>query len=114
MVPNKLEITRHRNKVIENIIDQKHYKNVGGRKNVNELESYKDIVYGTIVFNITGLPRDRCESFRSIATIENGEILQSKLKKLAILKYKKRDEEVAVTLNKNIQACGKTMYETGI
>ena len=44
MIPNKLEITRQRNKIIENIIDQKHYKNVGGRKNVNELESYKDIV----------------------------------------------------------------------
>ena len=90
IVPNKLEITRHRNKIIENIIDQKHYRNVGGRENVNELEGYKDIVYGTIVFNITGLPRSRCKSFRSIAIIENGEILQSKLEKFAILKYKKK------------------------
>ena len=36
------------------------------------------------------------------------------MEKFAILKYKKKDEEVAVTLNKHIQTCGKTMYETGI
>ena len=78
--------------MIEKIIDQKHYQNVGGRRNLNELESYSDIVYGTVVFNITGLPRSRCESFRSIAKIEDGEILQSKLEKLAILRYKKKDE----------------------
>ena len=69
---------------------------------------------GTIVFNITGLPRSRCENFRSVATIENGELLQSKLEKFAILKYKKKDEEIAVTLNKHMQTCGKIMYETGI
>ena len=64
--------------------------------------------------NITGLPRSRCETFRSIATIENGELLQSKLEKFAILRYMKEDEVVAVTLNKNIQTCGEIMYETGI
>ena len=114
VIPNKVEITRQRNKIIEDIIDQKHYKSVGGRKNVNELESYHDIVFGTIVFNITGLPRSRCENFRSVATIENGELLQSKLEKFAILRYKKKGEEVAVTLNKHIQTCGKIVYETGI
>ena len=30
------------------------------------------------------------------------------------MKYKKKGEEVAVTLNKHIQTCGKTMYVTGI
>ena len=114
VIPNKVEIQRKRNRVIKEVLDKKHYKSVGGRKNVNELESYKDIVFGTIVFNITGLPRSRCENFRSIATIENGKILQSKLEKFAILRYKKNGEEVAVTLNKHIQTCGKIMYETGI
>ena len=90
MIPNKVEISRKRNKIIEEIIDKKHYKSVGGRKNVNELESYQDIVVGTIVFNITGLPRSRCENFRSVATIENGELLQSKLEKFAILRYREK------------------------
>ena len=79
-----------------------------------ELESYTNIVYGTVVFNIAGIPRSRCESFRSIAKVTDGELLQSKLEKLAILKYKKEDEEVAVTLNKNTQICGRKMFETGI
>ena len=43
---------------------------------MNMLESYRDIVYGTVVFNILGLPRNQCETFRSISKIENGEILQ--------------------------------------
>ena len=30
IIPNKLEITRKRNKLIEKIIDQEHYQNVGG------------------------------------------------------------------------------------
>ena len=64
ILPNKLEITRKRNRMIEKILDQKHYQSVGGRRNLNELESYTDIVYGTVVFNITGLPRSHCESFR--------------------------------------------------
>ena len=81
---------------------------------MNMLESYRDIVYGTVVFNISGLPRNQCETFRSISKIENGEILQSKLEKFAILRYTKGEEEVAVTLNKHTQICGKRMYETGI
>ena len=107
IIPNKLEITRERNKFIEKIIDQGHYQNIGGRNNVNMLESYRDIVYGTVVFNISGLPRNQCETFRSISKIENGEILQSKLEKFAILRYTKGEEEVAVTLNKHTQICGK-------
>ena len=67
-----------------------------------------------MVFNISGLPRNQCETFRSISKIDNGEILQSKLQKFAILKYKKGEDEVAVTLNKNTQICGKRMFETRI
>ena len=97
IIPNKLVFTRKKNKLIEKVIDQEHYQNVGGRNNVNMLESYRDIVYGTIVFNISGLPRNQCETFRSISKIENGEILQSKLEKFAILKYRKGEEEVSMT-----------------
>ena len=43
ILPNKLEITRQRNKIMEKIIDQKHYQSVGGRRNLNELESYSDM-----------------------------------------------------------------------
>ena len=84
-----VEITRKRNRVIEDVLDNEHYRSVGGRKNINELESYQDIIIGQVVFNRTGLPRSRCENFRSIATIENGELLQSKLESFSILKYTK-------------------------
>ena len=43
IIPNKLEITRQRNRLMEKIIDQKHYQSVGGTRNSNELESYSDI-----------------------------------------------------------------------
>ena len=36
------------------------------------------------------------------------------IRKLSILKYTKKEEQVAVTLNKNIQMCGKILYQTGI
>ena len=38
----------------------------------------------------------------------------SKLEKFSIFKYAKQDEQVAITLNKNIKTCGKTLYEYGI
>ena len=68
----------------------------------------------SVVFNRTRLPRNKCEEYCSIATIENGELLQSKLEKFAIFKYTKEDEQVAITLNQNIQTCGKILYQTGI
>ena len=40
--------------------------------------------------------------------------MQSKLEDFAILKYTKKEEQVAITLNKNILTCGKTLYQTGI
>lgn len=78
VVPNAVEITRKRNRVIEDVLDNDHYRSVGGRRNINELESYQDVIVGTVVFNRTKLPRNKCEEYRSIATIENGEFLQSK------------------------------------
>ena len=114
IVPNTLAITRNRNEDIEEILDNVHYKSVGGKRNINELESYEDVNIGRVVFNRTNLPRHKCEEYRSIAKINNGELLQSKLEKFAIYKYVKEDEQVAITLNKNVQTCGKVLYQTGI
>ena len=112
IIPNKLEISRKRNLRREKIIDRNHYRNVGMRNNINMLEAYQDLAYGTVVFNISGLPRNECEAFRSISRIDDGELLQSKLEKFAILKYSQGEDNVAITLNKNTRICGKKMYET--
>ena len=50
-----MEITRKRNRDIEEILDNDHYRSVGGRRNINELESYQDVILGTVVFNRTEL-----------------------------------------------------------
>ena len=86
VVPNTLAITRNRNEDIEEILDNVHYKSVGGKRNINELESYEDVNIGRVVFNRTNLPRHKCEEYRSIAKIDNGELLQSKLERFAIYK----------------------------
>ena len=60
IVPNTLAITRDRDEDIEDILDSDHYKKVGGKRNINESESYADANVGTVVFNRTNLPRSRC------------------------------------------------------
>ena len=60
VLPNTLVITRTRDEEIENILDNSHYKSVGGRRNANELESYVDANIGRIVFNRTSIPRNKC------------------------------------------------------
>ena len=114
IVPNKLEINRRRNIRREKLIDRSHYKNIGMKNNINSLEAYRDLAYGTIVFNITGLPRSECEAFRSVTKINNGELLKSKLEDFSILKYSQGEDSVAITLNKNTRICGKKMFETKI
>ena len=114
IVPNTLAITRNRDEDIEDILDSDHYKNVGGKRNINELESYADVNVGTVVFNRTNLPRHRCEEFWSIAKIEEGQLFKSKLDKFAIYRYEREEEQVAITLNQNTQTCGRVMYRTGI
>ena len=84
------------------------------RNNINSLEAYRDLAYGTIVFNITGLPRSECEAFRSVTKINNGELSKSKLEDFSILKYSQGEDSVAITLNKNTRICGKKMFETKI
>ena len=84
VLPNTLVIARTRNEEIENILDNSHYKSVGGRRNANELESYIDANIGRIIFNRTNIPRDRCQEYRSVTKIEDGELYHSKLDDYAI------------------------------
>ena len=110
IIPNKIEINRRRNIRRERLIDRISYKNIGMENNINFLESYRDLAYGTIVFNISGLPRNECEAFRSVNKISSGELLKSKLGDFSILKYSQEEESIAVTLNKKVRICGREMF----
>ena len=68
----------------------------------HELESYTDANAGTIVFNRTDIPRNKCQEFRSIAKIEDGQLFQSKIEKFSIYQYERDEEQVAITLNQNM------------
>ena len=63
IVPNILSINRSRDKEIEDILDSDHY-NDGVKMIEHELESYTDANVGTIVFNRTDIPRNKCQEFR--------------------------------------------------
>ena len=84
IVPNTLAITRSRDEEIEDILDSDHYKNVGAKMIEHELESYTDANVGTIMFNQTNLPRNKCQEFRSGAKIEDGQLFHSKTDKFLI------------------------------
>ena len=66
------------------------------------------------MFNRTNLPRNRCQEFRSITQIEDGQLFHSKLDKFAIYRYERDGEQVAITLNQNIKTCDRVLYRTGI
>merc|ERR1712131_312949 len=114
IIPNKIEINRRRNIRRERLINRISYKNIGMGNNIIFLESYRDLAFGTIVFNISGLPRNECEAFRSVNKISSGELLKSKLEDFSILKYSQEEESIAVTLNKKVRICGREMFETKI
>merc|ERR1712163_25622 len=114
IIPNKIEINRRRNFRRERLVDRASYRNIGLENDVNFLESYQDLAFGTVVFNISGLPRNECEAIRSVNRISQGELMKSKLKNFSILKYSQGEENTAVTLNKKIRICGREMYETKI
>ena len=86
IIPNKIEIKRRRNFRRERLVDRASYRNIGMENNINFLESYQDLAFGTIVFNISGLPRNECEAFRSVNKISKGELMKSKLEDFSILK----------------------------
>ena len=114
IIPNQLEIERTRNFRKERFVDMAAYRN---NKIENEdifLESYQDLAYGTITFNISGLPRSECEAIRSVSKVRQGKIMKSKLESLSIIKYNHEGEETAVTLEKKIDLCGREAYETRV
>ena len=69
---------------------------------------------GTIVFNRTNLPRNKCQELISVAQIEDGQLFHSKIDKFSIYQYERDEELVAITLNQNVKSCGRVLYRTGI
>ena len=114
IIPNKIEINRKRNFRRERLVDRASYRNIGLENNVNFLESYHDLAFGTVVFNISGLPRNECEAIRSVNKISQGELMKSKLEDFSILKFKHGEENTAITLNKKTRICGREMFETKV
>merc|ERR1711882_2145 len=90
------------------------YRNTRVENDDSFLESYQDLAYGTIVFNISGLPRNECEAIRSVNKIRQGEVMKSKLENFSILKYDHDGEDTAITLDKKTKICGREVYETRV
>ena len=114
IIPNKIEINRRRNFRKERFVDMANYRNTRLENDESFLESYQDLAFGTIVFNISGLPRNECEAIRSVNKIRQGELMKSKLENFSILKYNHDGEDTAVTLNKKTRICGREMFETQV
>ena len=114
IIPNKLEIERTRNFRKERFVDMAAYRNNKIENEDTFLETYQDLAYGTITFNISNLPRNECEALRSVSKVRQGKILKSKLEKFSIIKYNHDGEETAVTLEKKIELCGREMYQTRV
>merc|ERR1711873_266291 len=114
IIPNKLEIERNRNFRKERFVDMATYRNNKIENEDTFLETYQDLAYGTITFNISNLPRNECEAIRSVSKVKQGKIMKSKLESLSIIKYNHDGEETAVTLEKKINLCGREMYETRV
>merc|ERR1712102_179037 len=58
IIPNRIEIERKRNFRKERFVDMAKYRNARVENDESFLESYQDLAYGTIVFNISNLPRN--------------------------------------------------------
>merc|ERR1711999_9107 len=114
IIPNKLEIERTRNLRKERFVDMAAYRNNKIENEDTFLETYQDLAYGTITFNISNLPRNECEAIRSVNKVRQGKVMKSKLEKFSIIKYNHDGEETAVTLEKKIEICGREMYETRV
>ena len=93
IIPNRLEIERKRNFRKERFVDMAAYKNTKIENDDTFLETYQDLAYGTITFNISNLPRNECEAIRSVSKVRQGKIMKSKLESLSIIKYNHDGEE---------------------
>ena len=111
IIPNLLSVDRSKEKTDEEILENSSYKDMGFNLIEYELEGYRDAKIGTVVFNRTVLPQNRCEEFRSVAQIPDGLLFQSKVDNFFIYQYSRDEELVAITLNKNVKSCGERCIE---
>ena len=114
IIPNRLEIERKRNFRKEKFVDMAAYRNTKIENEDTFLETYQDLAYGTITFNISNLPRNGCEAIRSVNKVRQGEVMKSKLENFSIIKYNHDGEDTAVTLEKKTRICGREMFETRV
>ena len=114
VIPNLLSVNRTEDKTAEEILENSSFKDLGFTIIEYEWEGYRDTSVGTIVFNKTSLPQNRCEEFHSVAEITDGLLFRSKLDNFFIYKYSRDGESVAITLNQNTRSCGRKLYQTGI
>ena len=100
IIPNVLSINRSKDQTAEEILENSSYKDMGFNLIEYELEGYRDATVGTVVFNRTVLPQNKCQEFRSVAQIPDGLLYQSKVDNFSIYQYSRDEELVAITLNK--------------
>ena len=72
VIPNLLAFNRTEDKTAEEFLENSSVKDMGFYIIEYELEGYRDTSVGTIVFNKTTLPQNRCEEFGSVAKITDG------------------------------------------
>ena len=77
VIPNLLSFNRKEDKTVEEFLENSSVKDMGFNINEYELEGYKDMSVGTIVFNKTTLPQNRCQHFRSVDKITDGLLFRS-------------------------------------
>merc|ERR1711873_398064 len=114
IIPNRLKIERERNFRKEKFVDMAAYRNTKIENDDTFLESYQDLAYGTITFNISNLPRNECEAIRSVNKVRQGEVMKSKLENFSIIKYNHDGEDTAVTLEKKTRICGREVFKTRV
>ena len=114
VIPNLLAFNRTEDKTVEEFLENSSVKDMGFNIIEYELEGYKDTSVGTIVFNKTSLPQNRCQHFHSVAKITDRLLFRSKSNSFFIYHYSRDGESIAITLNQNIRSCGKKLFRTGI
>ena len=114
IIPNVLCINRSKDQTAEEVLENSSYRDMGFNLVKYELEGYRDATVGTVVFDRTVLPQNKCQEFRSVAQIRDGLLYQSKVDNFSIYQYSRDEELVAIILNKSVKSCGRTLYRTGI
>ena len=84
IIPNVLSINRSRDQTAEEVLENSSYTDNGFNLVEYELEGYRDATVGTVVFNRTILPQNKCQEFRSVAQIPDGRLFHSKVDHFSI------------------------------